>query len=223
MKSVFLVGIHCVGKTTLLYNNEYSIVSLLKKKGYNAKAYTLDNHDMYINLIQENRENWSLYDQQMLRYSIGVETIKQAIEDNPEIALFDRSLYDNLIYSEIFEKYKQMKPNELKLLRRVTHTSEAFELCRKGIYLFLKPPFETVIEQLQNREREERKTYKKSREDAINTVLTHQDFLKDLYDRFNVFYSENMILSSPVYTLEKYDAALIYNLLLQNNIIQKTQ
>lgn len=194
MRKIILSGIHCTGKTTIAKK----LIDIFSKQNLKVRLYSLDNFRIY--------RNENPFTSQIDRLYFGNQKLKEAYEEQPEIAIFDRNLTDNIFYSKAFNHMGQLSDTELTSIIRIYQSLES----RKNIFdctiLFLNPPFEELYQNILKREREK------------GTILEDYQFLSNLHQIYNQFY-ENYY-GSPVFTFTEYDEHQIIDKLIKNDFLQ---
>ena len=111
MRRIILSGVHGVGKSTIAK----AITKSLTSQGFLTRLYCLDNFTIY--------NNEDTLSSQIDRIYFGSMKIKEAEEEQPEIAIFDRNLTDNILYSKCFLRAEQLTESQFN---NILHT---YQLC----------------------------------------------------------------------------------------------
>jgi len=200
MKRIILSGVHCTGKTTIAKK----LTETLKSQGFNTRLYSNDNFLIY--------RNCDVFSSQIDRLFFGQRKEKEATQESPEIALFDRSLIDNIIYSRCFNTFTQpngdkyLSDNNLMSILRIYQMIEERKNRLDSTIIFLNPPLEQMVTNIQLRGREK------------GHILENEAFITCLKKMFEAHYKYHV--DSPIIELKEYTEHTIVELLLQQDIIQ---
>lgn len=201
MRRLILSGIHGIGKT------KYAkiILERLRSFEYNTQLYSLDNFKIY--------RNKTFFASQCDRLFFGNQKIKEAEEESPKIAIFDRSLSDNILYSKCLNTYYDSfgKPllsnDELTSILRYYQSLETRKLKVDSLIIFLNPSNEAeLVKNIQDRGRER------------GTILEDKMFIRYLKESFKQHYDQ--YFESPLIELNHYDEDDILDVLKQCDILQ---
>ncbi len=194
MRRIILSGVHSVGKSTIANQ----ITETLKKQGFLARLYNLDNFKIY--------RLHDILSSQIDRMYFGSMKIKEAEEEQPEIAVFDRSLTDNILYSKCFLKFKQLTEDQFTTILRVYQLTETRKFRMDSTIIFLNPPLEQIQTNIHNRGRE------------VGTILDSDEFIQCLKKMFETHYANYH--DSRIIELTKYDEHTIIETLKNLDVIQ---
>jgi hypothetical protein len=170
----------------------------LKSQGYQARLYSLDNFLIY--------RHETVLASQIDRMFFGSMKIKEAEEEQPEIAIFDRTLVDNIIYSRCFHKFGQLTDTELTNLIRVYQMNDYRKHRLDAITLFLNPSLERMLKNIHERGREK------------DSILDTDEFIKCLKKMFENHYQ--YYIDGRILELTDYSEKSIIETLRENDIIQ---
>jgi deoxyadenosine/deoxycytidine kinase len=198
MRKIILSGVHAVGKTTLAK----TITETLKKQGYNTRLYSLDNYVIY--------RLDDVLSSQIDRIYYGSMKIKEAEEEQPEIAVFDRSLADNVLYSKCFSRFSKLTEEQLTIITRVYQLANQLPEVRKfrldSTILFLNPSLETIQTNIHARGREK------------GSILDEDRYIQCLKKMFETHYHN--YFDTRMIELTEYTEQTIIETLKKHDIIQ---
>jgi len=200
MRRIIFSGVHAVGKTTYAKK----LLAICKSQGYNTRIYSLDNFRIY----RTEKTASSQFD----RLYYGNQKLKEAEEESPEIAIFDRALSDNILYSKCFNRFmdgnqkKYISDEELLNITQYYQSLETRKTKFESTIIFLNPPLESLIKNIKERGREK------------DNILETEDFVTCLKKVFESYYHQ--YFESPCIELTNYTETDIINLLKTHDIIQ---
>ena len=90
----------------------------------------------------------------LIGFISGSMKIKEAEEEQPEIAIFDRSLTDNILYSKCFLRAEQLTESQFNNILHTYQLCETRKFRADATILFLNPPLEQMQSQIHERARE---------------------------------------------------------------------
>lgn len=179
----------------------------LKNLGYDAKSYSCDNYSVY--------DNTNIFHAQIERNYYASRKFGEAIEDSPQIALFDRSMFCNILFSQCFKEFDVISEREFQTIKKQFQSIQNRELCFKGRIFFLDLPVSKVIKQVLKRNEDDGD----KRDGKINNILLNEKFILRLHEIYHEFYEQYEKLN-PVYTLEEYNENIIIEEMKKHDIIQ---
>lgn len=210
------VGLYGIGKTSLIFKNTDNLLTKLSARGYDVKGYSLDNFSVYDNL--------TVFHAQIERIHYGSRKLAEAAGDHAHIALFDRSLFCNLLFSKCYYEFKQMTEREFLTIRKIFQSVQYRDLCFQGRTFYLCPPLSQVWTQICDRNNLKSdgslRDGEKTRDGSVNSLLLQKEFVTRLQEIYDAFY-EQFELTSPVYKLTHYTADTIIAEMERHDIIQK--
>ncbi|MFA5730764.1 MAG: deoxynucleoside kinase [Acidithiobacillus sp.] len=206
MQSIIISGVHGVGKTTI----SKSLYNFLKLQGFEVRLYSNDNYGIY--------RKSDTFSNQIDRLYFGQKKIKEAIQESPQIAIFDRDLIDNIIYSRCFNRfntinqYKYITNEQLLSLVRIYQMILERQIRLQSTIFFLNPPIERILENIKERNSENGS----KRENG--TILKDPMFIQCLKSLFEDHYQ--YYIESPIFELNEYNDTDIITILKENDVIQ---
>lgn len=200
MRRIILSGVHSVGKTTLIK----AMYNALKSQGFSVRIYSLDNFKVY--------RHTDIFSSQNDRMFFGAQKLKEAEEESPEIALFDRTLTENILYCRCFNRFSQpdgkkyLSDDELTSIIRYYQSLEQRKLRAESTIIFLNPSIEIMLKNIKERGREK------------GTILEQEEFVKCLKKMFETHYHQ--YFDSPLLELNEYNEKTILDKLPELDLIQ---
>ena len=201
------MGVHGVGKTTTILR----LKDLLKKDGFDCRVYGLDNYRVY--------DNTDIYRSQVDRFTCGSRKMTEAFEDKPEIALFDRSLICNLLYSKWYNENQIISNESLHSLKKIFNTLQSNNNIFNGYFFFLNPSIDQIMTNIHERNGSVEEDVEETRDGKISPLLITKKYVARLQQIYEEFF-ETFSLLRPVYALQEYSAESILELLKQHDIVQ---